>query len=693
MNFEGRLLAESSVFYHPKKDDNENQDNDDENKKNYHDKGRALCMVLVNEVLDEGLIDCDNNHDENDNKKIKNNGELTLYKKKTQSKNMYDLRNKKLPKKSKNRILEEMLLIGTDRGILHGFNTTTAGKSNNGQNNDQNHGNLSQKEFLSSFIYRTEKYDTNSIEIMKFRSYVVEIKLNNNIQKKKSEKNASEKKNAFEEIFADKNKVDDIDDKIETFERKELFIIYNENKILTNLKKTLKIYSLPFMTCTHVLSDILNLSCLEISYTLHWFCTCHNDGTNKLYEVINDDIHDKLIQFKLIFEDEDIDGYESTNNRLITDTNIDTKTKNRNDNSKNVNEIIEVTYTSSTAHTDKIIAVAFHDELEVYVTSSLDCSIRIWNFKKCQLNCLLYQNPSVSLLFYGDEDLHPIDSQPNHYNKDKNENKNYPNNLLISQKSYLLNVDKNVWDYNNNVKEKNNDDVNGLDGNKDIGIMHEIVDLFLLKKDSTCINHILINDDNGNNHTTQKGFLNHYDKIIDAPGDEILMRNLNNVPLTTQNLNICTQKLEIDNYEYVDLVPPPPVSTDIRIFPSVNNPLKNNNKNLNHEFNTKLIPLHTRISGKTFNVRVPNILTRGKFGSKNKTPPQNNSENSFFLKNEKITENEGIVNDKKFDFEISDSERCDNKEDHTVGPELIPSQPKQINHSKSSCRKNQSYYN
>jgi hypothetical protein len=141
MGFEGRLLVESNVFYHSQNDknkDNYQGDNDsdynDENKKNYHDKGRALCMVLVDETLDEAYLDCVNNHSNNDNKKIKNNGEIIMNKKPNNSTNMYDLRNEILPKNSENRNLEEMLLIGTDRGILHGFNTISTANSNDNHN-------------------------------------------------------------------------------------------------------------------------------------------------------------------------------------------------------------------------------------------------------------------------------------------------------------------------------------------------------------------------------------------------------------------------------------------------------------------------------------------------------------------------------------------------------------------------------
>jgi hypothetical protein len=523
---------------------------------------------------------------------------------------------------------------------------------------------------------------------MKYRSYVVENKINNNIQNERSEKN---NKNCFEEIFFDKknDNHNDNDMENEISVRKELFIIYNENKILTNLKKTIRIYSLPFMTCTHVLTDILNFSCFEISYTLHWFCTCHNDGTNRLYEVVNDDIRDKLIQFRLIFEN-DIDNDEFTNNRIMTDitTNLNTKTmKYNHNNSKNNNEIKEVMYSSTTTHSDKITSVTFNDKLKVYVTSSLDCSIRIWNYKKCQLNCLLFQNPSVNLLFYGDGDI--------------------LNNILISQKSYLLNVDKTVWDYNNNVKNKKNEDGNGFDDDEKFGNIHEIVDLFLLKEDVNCLNHILMDDDINGNISTQKDLLDYYNKQIDAKGDEILIRIQNNLTtnISAENLNTFTLKNGIGVRECLDLIPPPvlhPKLVDTQMFPNLDNNFKSNNKNLNHKFDIKLVPLNSRVSGKLLDVRIPNILTRCKFSSESRInqtlTPQNNLDSKLSFDNHDqyghhllhskiITENEGILNKHEFNFETNDNDRFNHiKENHIADPELVPLKPKQIkiNHSKSS---------
>jgi len=341
-------------------------------------------------------------------------------------------------------------------------------------------------------------------------------------------------------------------------------------------------------------------------------------------------------------------------------------------------------YSSTTTHSDKIISVTFNDKLKVYVTSSLDCSIRIWNYKKCQLNCLLFQNPSVSLLFYGDGDV-------------------LTNNMLISQKSYLLNVDKTVWDYNNNVKEKNNEGENGFEDDEKLRNIHEIVDLFLLKEDINCLNHILINGDTNGDINTQKDFLDYYDKQIDAKGDEILIRNRNSltVNIPAQNLNLFTQKNGTGVHKCLDLIPPPvlrPILVDTQIFPNLDNTIKSNLKNLNHQFDTKLVPLNSRINGKLLNVRIPNILTRGKFDSKSRInqtlTPQNNLDSilnfdnhdqyGHILEKKRMIENEGIISKCKFNSEINDNNHI--KEDHIADPELVPSQPKQIkiNHSKSA---------
>ena len=333
----------------------------------------------------------------------------------------YDLRNNLLSS-YENIGCQEMVLLGTVTGMLYGMNTTTD------KLNDCNTWDLG-----VSFQYRVEKQESTTIERMTFRSYGSDLRrpsLNGdtgvggmNYGRRKSFMNRR-------------------------CHGKDLFIVSNEKSTTALGRRTLRVYSLPSLECTYVLKNILTFTSFEVSLSLPYLAMGYDDGNVKLFELMR-----KGGTGADTVENDFNDMISRRNSLLMTGGDPGSRASNeltRRSSCDYIAEgvIREITQ-SGMSHTDKVTSISFNDKLKLYVTSSLDCTVRVWNFKKQEITILNFKSPSICVLFYGFDSGNV--ASPNATIVKGNEFEKARDSILILQRNYLLSVRKNIWDPENKV--------------------------------------------------------------------------------------------------------------------------------------------------------------------------------------------------------------------------------------------------
>ena len=399
----------------------------------------VVCMVLVDSILREiDKMDFDdarkNSSGSKDPKNYpKSDATFNEYKRRASRtanrrsseqqslQKKFDLRNNLLSS-YENIGCQEMVLLGTATGMLYGLNTTT------NKLDDCNTWDLS-----VSFQYRIEKQESTTIERMTFRSYGSDLRrpsLNGdtgvggmNYGRRKSFMNRR-------------------------CHGKDLFIVSNEKSTTALGRRTLRVYSLPSLECTYVLKNILTFSSFEVSLSLPYLAMGYDDGNVKLFELmrkggtgvdtVENDFDDMISRRNSLLMAAGDSGSRSSNGL--------TRRSSCDDIAEGV--IREITQ-SGMSHTDKVTSISFNDKLKLYVTSSLDCTVRVWNFKKQEITILNFKTPSLCVLFYG-FDFGNVAS-PNATIVKGNEFEKTRDSILILQRNYLLSVRKNIWDPENLV--------------------------------------------------------------------------------------------------------------------------------------------------------------------------------------------------------------------------------------------------
>jgi hypothetical protein len=154
--------------------------------------------------------------------------------------------------------------------------------------------------------------------------------------------------------------------------RSELAILGHDPAMKT---MSLKIWKLPEMICTHKITDLEKISCFDSSPQLNYFALGNIKGYVQLFTMI--------------------------------------------ENVKKPNEILR----SDNSHTDEVTSINFCDELRIFITSSKDCTINIWNYKKEFVRTIILNQHTPSVVFNG-------------HNGD----------ILLSQRTYVLRIPSTIWD-------------------------------------------------------------------------------------------------------------------------------------------------------------------------------------------------------------------------------------------------------
>ena len=342
--------------------------------------------------------------------------------------NKFDLRNNLLSS-FENIGCQEMVLMGTSSGVLYGMSTTTD------KLNDCNTWDLT-----PSFQYRIEKLANTTIERMTYRSYGSDYRrpsLNGdtgiggmNYGRRKSVLNRR-------------------------CHGKDLFVISNEKSATALGRRTLRVYSLPSLECTYVLKNILTFSSFEVSLSLPYIGMGYDDGNVKLFELMRkggtgadtvendfDDMISRKNSMLMLETDAEVGGggEKGMTTQLVRKSSCD-----------NIAEgVIREITRCGISHTDRVTSISFNDKLKLYVTSSLDCTVRVWNFKKQEISVLNFKTPSICVLFYGFDagmgasPTSPIAAKISDSQKGRD-------SILVLQRNYLLSVRKNIWDPDNLV--------------------------------------------------------------------------------------------------------------------------------------------------------------------------------------------------------------------------------------------------
>lgn len=198
--------------------------------------------------------------------------------------------------------------------------------------------------------------------------------------------------------------------------RKELIGL---GRSLNSSDLVIKVWKVPDMILMHEIVCDTSFSCWEMSLSYSMICVGCNDGFSRLFNLVSD-ILVPPSSARIISSRSPSPSRPMTSPQDFPSLEEKNQPTNQFDVAKGRH--IEVIRQEG-GHESAIIAISFCDELRAYATSSLDCTLKFWDFEKRLIKSILFNAPSKCILF-----TIPV------------------GNILLTQGRHISSIAREVWE-------------------------------------------------------------------------------------------------------------------------------------------------------------------------------------------------------------------------------------------------------